>query len=212
MREAKSRIQAWEKRTTLMISQDMMYIVNAMLWGKLDNLVAKDVLNYAGKESGVEKNFDLMKKSVGAVKQFESRNKPTSMDLSALTAFDHAEYVRYQTEGEEWQEEWPEEYPPLQDEWERQRLAAVSQAEAHLDALRKGKGKGKKGKGKGKDGKGPQGWQNAGKGPGSPQTPAANGATAPPGPTGATRGQRETRQCYNCLEYGHIGKDCPQPD
>ena len=22
----------------------------------------------------------------------------------------------------------------------------------------------------------------------------------------------ETRQCYNCYEYGHLGKDCKQPD
>jgi hypothetical protein len=71
----------------------------------------------------------------------------------------------------------------------------------------KGKGKGKtaKGKGKGKDGgkgKGRGKGKDGGKGNGG-----ISAATSPTGGKGA-----DDRMCYNCWEYGHIGKDCPIPD
>ena len=62
----------------------------------------------------------------------------------------------------------------------------------------KGKGKGKTGKGKGY-GK----TKGAGKGYGGKGAPAQS--------QGKGKGQ-ETRQCFNCYEYGRIGKDCPQLD
>ena len=61
------------------------------------------------------------------------------------------------------------------------------------------KGKGKKGKGKGKTGK----CKGKGKGNDPPQ------AYRPPEGKGQVV---ETRQCYNCLECGHLGKDCKHAD
>ena len=104
------------------------------------------------------------------------------------------------TQGQDWS--WPE---------ETHRLAAIAEADAShqnaLDAINgkggkggkggkakgKGKGKGKLGKGKGKD----------------MNTQAYRPPTQTQSQTGA---QVETRQCYNCGEYGHLGKDCKHPD
>ena len=65
-----------------------------------------------------------------------------------------------------------------------QLLAAIGKGGGKGDRRRPGKGNGKGSPGKG-----------GGK-----------------GPSGKGGGKGETRQCYNCFEYGHIGKDCPLPD
>ena len=90
------------------------------------------------------------------------------------------------------------------DDGESYRLAAIAEAEQTLDALKgKGKGKGKKGIGKGKGNNGKDKGKDGGKGQ----------------PPGKGRGEErvdgartEGRQCFNCWEYGHLGKDCPLPD
>ena len=43
MREAKSRMTAWEKRSTGLIDDSMRFIINAMLFGKVDATATKDV-------------------------------------------------------------------------------------------------------------------------------------------------------------------------
>ena len=84
---------------------------------------------------------------------------------------------------------------------ETQQLAAMvrclPEEAGQLLALKgKGKGEGKKGKGKGEGTSKGGGRGEYGKG-----TPTQG------------RGKRqEYRQCFNCYEYGHIGKDCPKPD
>ena len=110
MREAKTRIAAWEKRTKhkVEVREGMLITFTTMLFGKLDVPTAKDVLAHAGKESKVKVDFEILKKTVEEIKLIEGRSKPTPMDLGAV--HNHISYVQAQ-DGSEGQEEWPEEDP-----------------------------------------------------------------------------------------------------
>ena len=80
------------------------------------------------------------------------------------------------------------------------------------------------GRGQGNQGRQPNRWgRNGGKGGGrggrggntgskGAATSGAPAAKQTPSKPFENRGKVESRQCYNCLEYGHIGRDCPQPD
>ena len=130
---------------------------------------------------------------------------------------DHAEYVQWNDQGapEVWLE--PESYETWAPEcaqdydahWgeDTQRLAAIAEADAsHQNAIDAINGKGGKGKGKQK-GQG-KGKGKLGKGKGKD---TAAQSYRPPTQSQAQTGA-ETRQCYNCGEYGHLGKDCRHPD
>ena len=55
MREAKSRMTAWEKRSTGLIDDSMLLIINIMLFGKMDATVTKDVNAMAAQHPSVPK-------------------------------------------------------------------------------------------------------------------------------------------------------------
>ena len=123
------------------------------------------------------------------------------MDVGYLADGDsHSEFVVWQDTGcPEWGAE--DDHGEGHGDWSEDagQLAALGKGKG-------GKGKGKFGKGKGK-GKGTDGGKGVGKGKGKDK---GWGAAAAP-PTGAGKGA-DDRMCYNCWEWGHIGKDCPQPD
>ena len=161
-------------------------------------------------------DFEYMKNIVELVKRVDDQNRPGPMDLGSFSeTHDHAEYVSWNDQGApEWPEdqgEWSADCAQGHDPWpeETHRLAAIAEADAShqnaLDAINgiggKG-GKGGKAKGKGK-GKGKLGKEKGKDMPGQ--------TYRPPTQTQAQTGA-ETRQCYNCGEYGHLGKDCRHPD
>ena len=204
MREAKARKTAWEKRTKKDIVPGAMIVIITMLYGKLDKGINNDVTSIAGDKAG--EDFDLMKSTIESLKQIDAKSKTVPMDLSM--PLDHGTYVKWSDDGapEDWQEEWPEgaSDEAYWDDGESYRFAAIVEAEQTLDALkRKGKGKGKKGKGRGKENNGKGKVKDGGKG-------------QPPGKgTGDRRvdgARTEGRQCFNCWEWGHLGKDCSMPD
>ena len=199
MREAKARIDVWQKRTKSLRSvrePGMMIVICTLLFSKSDSDVRKDVLNASGRDAaskdagglpnGTQRvmiDFEYMKSIVELVKRVDGQNPPSLMDLgSSSEVHDHPEYVHWNDQGSP---EWPENYddcPPDcaqgQDaQWhdDTQRLAAIVEADAsHRDTLDAINGKGgKSGKGKGKG----KGKNKKGKGKG---TYAAAQAYKPP--------------------------------
>ena len=104
--------------------------------------------------------------------------------------------------------------PEWGDEAQGERSEDAAQGDLSEDAgtlAALGKGKGKNGKGKGKFGKGKGKGKDGGKGIGKGKGKDKGWSAAAAPPTGAGKGA-DDRMCYNCWEWGHIGKDCPQPD
>jgi hypothetical protein len=157
----------------------------------------------------VKDDFEYMRNMMEKGKVIEHRSKASPMDLSAVSEIhDHTDYVKWCDEGSpadswdnngEWTEDCSQYHEEDGEEGDRQQLAAITAAAAHVDAPKgkgKGKSKSKKGKGKGKG--------KAGKGNSDNTTSKAVVAQTPtPG---------ETRQCYNCNGWGHIGKDRKMKD
>ena len=124
------------------------------------------------KQVTVKTDFEYIRKMIEKLKIIEHRSKASPMDFSAVSEIhEHTEYVKWCDEGSpadhwdnngEWAEERSQDYDEEGEEGDRQQLAAITSAAAHLDALKgKGNGKNKKGKGKGMGKKGQGGGSNA---------------------------------------------------
>ena len=157
------------------------------------------------RQQGARDDFTKMKKCIEQLRQMEKSLTNNKMDIGyvAEAAENHSEFVAWQDAGcPEWgaEGEWSED--AAQGDWSEDagQLAAMG-------GKSKGKGKGKTGKGKGK---GKDGGKGKGKGKGKDGGKGNGGTSAATSPTGGKGA--DDRMCYNCCEYGHIGKDCPIPD
>ena len=148
----------------------------------LYSILSPETKKYVTTESAKE-DFEKMRKAVAKLRSMEVASRPTRMDVGSFQEiFDGYS----ESEWVAWQDAGcPEDQAEAEDP-------------GNLDLIRQ------KGKGKGKGR-----WQSKGKGKGK-----GNNVTAQPGGKGSTTaaGKTEDRQCYNCYEWGHIGKDCGQPD
>ena len=129
-------------------------------------------------------DLTLMRAAVEKLRQIDASSKPKPMQLDSLGAVQEQEWSFGEFVA------WNEQGAP--EEWAEEEDTYPETPPEQLFAFKgKGKGKGKGGKGKGKGGKG-------------------KGASTG-GDTGG-KGGAENRQCFNCYEWGHIGKDCKKPD